>query len=460
VMFRDDEPVEVLWQDGERLYRRIWRDTDDGGRREFVVAQPCAEHPTPDTVNRLVHEHGLKPYLDHPWALRPLELVRERGQTMLVLESTTARPLAEMIGPGLPVGTFLRVAIALTDAVAGLHHCGLVHKDIKASNILIDPENGDARLTGFGIASRLPRERQMPQAPEFITGTLSHMAPEQTGRMNRSIDSRSDLYSLGITLYQALTGSLPFMATEPMEWMHCHIARNPVRPTDLSNSIPAQLSAIVMKLLAKTPEQRYQTAAGVERDLRRCLSEWETRAVVDEFPVGEGDCPDRLLMPERLYGRESQVRTLLAAFDQVVAGGSPRLMLVSGHAGIGKSSVVNELHKILVSSRGLFASGKFDQLKRDVPLRYLGAGIPESDSAASWQARGRAEHVARPASSGTRPERCARHRPHSRAPVHHWRTAGCARGPAERRESTIPAHATQIHRCVRARRASVGVVPR
>src|SRR4030095_2306783 len=156
-----------------------------------------------------------------------------------------------------------------------------------------------------------------------------------------------------------------------MEWMHCHIARNPVRPTDLSNSIPAQLSAIVMKLLAQTPEQRYQTAAGVERDLRRCLSEWETRAVVDEFPVGEGDCPDRLLMPERLYGRESQVRTLLAAFDQVVAGGSPRLMLVSGHAGIGKSSVVNELHKILVSSRGLFASGKFDQLNRDVPYAHL-----------------------------------------------------------------------------------------
>ena len=172
----------------------------DGGRREFLVAQPCAEHPTQATVNRLAHEHGLKDYLDSEWALRPLELVRERGQTMLVLEPTTSRPLDEMIGQGLPIGTFLRLAIAVSNTVARLHHCGLVHKDIKASNILIDAASGDARLTGFGIASRLPRERQPLEPPELIAGTLSHMAPEQTGRMNRSIDSRSDLYSLGITL--------------------------------------------------------------------------------------------------------------------------------------------------------------------------------------------------------------------------------------------------------------------
>ena len=149
---------------------------------------------------------------------------------MLVLEPTTSRPLDEMIGRGLPIGTFLRLAIAVSNAVARLHHCGLVHKDIKASNILIDPASGDARLTGFGIASRLPRERQTLEPPELIAGTLSHMAPEQTGRMNRSIDSRSDLYSLGITLYQALTGSLPFTANEPMEWVHCHIARKPAPP--------------------------------------------------------------------------------------------------------------------------------------------------------------------------------------------------------------------------------------
>jgi PAS domain S-box-containing protein len=361
---REDD---VLWDDGERLYRRMWRDTGDGNRRECLVAQPCAEHPTPATISRLTHEYGLKDYLDHPWALRPRELVREHGQTMLVLESTNARPLDQIIGPGAPVDMFLGLAITVTNAVARLHQSGLVHKDLKASNILIDTTSGEVRLTGFGIATRLPRERQRLNPPELIEGTLSHMAPEQTGRMNRSIDSRSDLYSLGITLYHTLTGRLPFMATEPMEWVHCHIARNPTLPHTVRESIPSQLSAIVMKLLAKTPEERYQTAAAVERDLRRCLSEWETRGVVEEFQLGEADCSDRLLMPERLYGRDSQIRTLLAAFDEVVAGGSPRLVLVSGHAGIGKSSVVNELHKILVLPRGLFASGKFDQLKRDIP---------------------------------------------------------------------------------------------
>src|SRR5262245_6309870 len=280
-MATQDEPLDVLWEDGERLYRQIWRDLDDGGRREFLVAQPCADHPTPGTLSRLAHEYGLRDHLDHPWALHPLELVRERGQTMLVFESTTARPLEKMIGQGLAVGAFLRLAIAVTHAVARVHQCGFIHKDIKATNILIDPETGEARLTGFGLASRLPRERRTIEPPELIAGTLSHMAPEQTGRMNRSIDSRSDLYALGITLYQALTGNLPFNASEPIEWVHCHIARKPVPPLKAGvDEAPPQLAAIVMKLLAKTPEERYQTADGVERDLRHCLDDWEQHGAI------------------------------------------------------------------------------------------------------------------------------------------------------------------------------------
>ena len=314
---------DVLWDDGERLYRRMWRDTGDGSRREFLVAQPCAEHPTPAAISRLTHEHDLKDSLDHPWALRPLELVREHGQTMLVLEPTTARPLDQIVVAGAPVETFLRLAITVTNAVARLHQSGLVHKDIKASNILIDARSGEVRLTGFGIATRLPRERRTLDPPELIEGTLSHMAPEQTGRMNRSIDSRSDLYSLGITFYQALTGQLPFAATEPMEWVHCHIAKKPEPPKAVVEAIPVQLSAIVMKLLAKTAEERYQTAAGLERDLRRCLAQWEAERRIDDFPLGEHDIPDRLLIPEKLYGRARDVEILLAAFDRVVQGGAP-----------------------------------------------------------------------------------------------------------------------------------------
>src|SRR4029077_3837529 len=186
-------------------------------------------------------------------------------------------------------------------------------------------------------------------------------------RMNRSIDSRSDLYSLGITLYETLTGALPFTASDPMGWVHCHIARQPAPPDERLKNVPGAVSAIIMKLLAKTAEERYQTALGVENDLRRCHFEWQNHRRIDEFAFGEHDTPDRLLIPEKLYGRARETDTLLASFDHVVASGAPELVLVSGYSGIGKSSVVNELHKVLILPRGLFASGKFDQYKRDIP---------------------------------------------------------------------------------------------
>jgi serine/threonine protein kinase len=214
----------------------------------------------------------------------------------------------------------------------------------------------------------LPHARQSPLPPEIIAGTLPYMAPEQTGRMNRSIDARSDLYSLGVTLYQMLTGHLPFDAVDAMEWVHCHIARQPM---PLDEKIPAPLSAIIMRLMAKTAEDRYQTCAGLETDLQRCLGEWETQGHIDVFPLGTQDVPDRLLIPERLYGREREINALLAAFDRVVLHGAPELVFVSGYSGVGKSSVVNELHKVLVPPRGLFAACKFDQYKRDIPYATL-----------------------------------------------------------------------------------------
>ncbi len=268
-------------------------------------------------------------------------------------------------------GRFLRLAIAVTAALAQVHQRGLVHKDIKPANILVSRTTGEVKLTGFGIASRLPRERQAAAPPESIAGTLAYMAPEQTGRMNRSIDARSDLYALGVTLYQMLTGSLPFTAADPMEWVHCQIARKPVPPSERLETVPAPVSQIVLKLLAKTAEERYQTAAGLERDLRRCLAAWEAEHRIDAFPLGQQDTPDRLLIPEKLYGREREIETLLAAFDRVVTSGRPELVLVSGYSGIGKSAVVHELHKALVPPRGLFASGKFDQYKRDIPYATL-----------------------------------------------------------------------------------------
>jgi energy-coupling factor transporter ATP-binding protein EcfA2 len=271
----------------------------------------------------------------------------------------------------LELGDFLPLAIGIAAALGQMHHRGLIHKDLKPANILVGCADGHVRLTGFGIASRLPRERQVPEPPETIAGTLAYMAPEQTGRMNRSIDARSDLYALGITLYQMLTGALPFTAADPMAWVHCHIARQPLQPQERLATIPAPLSALVMKLLAKMPEERYQTAAGVTADLRHCLSEWQAHGRIDDFPLGAQDLSDRLLIPETLYGREAEIATLIAAFDRVVASGAPELVLVAGYSGIGKSAVVNELHRVLVPPRGLFASGKFDQYKRNIPYATL-----------------------------------------------------------------------------------------
>jgi serine/threonine protein kinase len=231
----------------------------------------------------------------------------------------------------MEMAQFLRLAVGLTSALGRLHKHNLIHKDLKPSNVLVNRATGEVWLRGFGIASRLPRERQSPAPPEFIAGTLPYMAPEQTGRMNRSIDSRSDLYALGVTLYEMLTGSLPFSASDPMEWVHCHIARQPAPPGERLKDIPGPVSAIIMKLLAKTPEERYQTAAGAESDLRRCLADWEPQHRIDEFPVGEHDTPDRLLIPEKLYGRASEIDTLLASFERVAASGRPRAPF--GHGG-------------------------------------------------------------------------------------------------------------------------------
>jgi PAS domain S-box-containing protein len=363
-----DYRLQVLWEDDERVF---CRGHVNGDRTSVLAVLPAAEHPTPATLDRLAHEYGLKDELDAAWALRPLELVRERGRTMLVLEDPGSEPLGQLLGAPLELGRFLRFAIGITSALGKAHRRGLVHKDIKPANIFVNRTTGEVRLTGFGIASRLLRERPALEPPETIAGTLAYMAPEQTGRMNCSIDARSDLYSVGITLYQILTGSLPFTASDPMEWVHCHIARKPMAPSERLKNIPAPVSHIIMKLLAKTAEERYQTAAGVERDLRRCLGEWEAQGSIGDFPPGEHDTPDRLLIPEKLYGREREVETLLAVFDRIVKSGSPELVLVSGYSGIGKSSVVNELHKALVPPRGLFAAGKFDQYKRDIPYATL-----------------------------------------------------------------------------------------
>src|SRR5471032_3503559 len=352
----------------------LYRGRQLGNQMPILALALAADQPSPQSLRRLEHEWSLAADLDTAWTAQPLALTRYQGRAVLILKDPGGEPLDRVIeqhrGHPLDLTRFLRIAIGLAAALGQVHRQGLIHKDVKPANALVN-DTGHVWLTGFGIASRLPRERLPPVPPEIIAGTLAYMSPEQTGRMNRSVDSRSDLYSLGVTLYEMLTGSLPFNGSDPMEWVHCHIARQPLPPGERTPDVPLAVSSIIMKLLAKTAEERYQTAVGLERDLQRCLKEWESDGRIDEFGPGEHDRPDRLLIPERLYGRASEINTLLASFDRVVSGGRPELVLVSGYSGIGKSSVVNELHKPLVPPRGFFASGKFDQYKRDIPYATL-----------------------------------------------------------------------------------------
>ena len=262
---------ETLRKDEEFV---LERGQSDGDPSTILALAPVAGHLVPGSAERLEHEYSLRDELGSDWAARPLALTHREGRTTLVLEDPDGEPLDRFLGPArnasaladaggqpLELSQFLRFAAGTAAALGELHQRGLIHKDIKPANILVNSASGAVWLTGFGIASRLPRERQPAEPPEMIAGTLAYMAPEQTGRMNRSIDSRSDLHSLGVTFYEMLTGVLPFKASDPMEWVHCHIARQPVAPDQYAKGIPAPLSAIVMKLLAKTAGERYQTAA-------------------------------------------------------------------------------------------------------------------------------------------------------------------------------------------------------
>jgi serine/threonine protein kinase len=337
------------------------------GLQPILIVEPTGESVPVPSLKRLEHEYSLRAELDPGWAARPVSLTHRNDRAVLILEDPGGQLLERLLGEPLDTAQFLRIAIPLTTALRRVHAGALIHKDIKPGNVLVDLESSRVWLTGFGMASRLPSEHQPPEPAEDIAGTLAYMAPEQTGRMNRPIDSRSDLYALGVTFYEMLVGVLPFAASEPLEWVHCHVARQPIPPRGHVSAVPEQISAIVMKLLSKTAEQRYQTAAGVESDLRRCLSELKELGRIDEFSLGAHDLSDRLLIPEKLYGRAREVAGLLASFDRIVRNGTPEFVLVSGYSGIGKSSIVNELHRALVPPRALFASGKLDQYMRDIP---------------------------------------------------------------------------------------------
>jgi predicted ATPase len=271
---------------------------------------------------------------------------------------------------------FFLIGLALCNALETLYRNQIIHKDIKPSNILINPQTKQVKLIDFSIASLLPRETQTLTIRNVSHDTLKYISPEQTGRMNRGIDYRTDFYSLGVTFYELLTGKLPFESSDAMELLHCHIAKAAPLVHEINPQIPSVLSEIVNKLMAKNAEDRYQSVLGLKFDLENCRTQLNETGRIERFEIARRDaCLDaerfvishRFIIPEKLYGRETEVETLLQAFERV-SKGATEMMLVAGFSGVGKTAVVNEVHKPIVRQRGYFIKGKFDQFQKNVPL--------------------------------------------------------------------------------------------
>ncbi|WNG14775.1 AAA family ATPase [Cystobacter fuscus] len=306
---------------------------------------------------------------------RPYAHERIHERPVLLLEQVQGEPLSEATGQPMEVSRFLSLALSLVSTLAEVHGHDIIHKDIKPSNILLEP-SGEARLIDFGAATLQRVEHQEAAPAHLIEGTLAYMSPEQTGRMNRVVDYRTDFYSLGVTFYELLTGRRPFQAKDALEWFHAHLAQRPKPPHELNPQVPPALSALVMKLLAKVAEERYQSAEGLKADLERCRDALG-QGGREVFPLGTQDSPQRFQLPQRLYGREAQAAALFEGFERVTRTGRPELLLLSGYSGIGKSSLVHELYKPVVRRRGLFLSGKFDQFQRDIPYTTLAQTLRE-----------------------------------------------------------------------------------
>ncbi len=365
--------LETLHSGSKTVIYRGRRETDNAS---VIVKTLLCEHPLLEDIARLRHEYQIIEPLQIPGIVKAYELKNYQHGLALVLEDIPGCLLQELIATQTTtLITFLKVGINLAHILGELHAQQIIHKDIKPDNILINPDSGEAKLIDFSISSRLDKENPTLSNPNLLEGTLAYMSPEQTGRMNRAVDYRTDFYSLGVTLYEMLTGTLPFQAVDPMELIHCHIAKTPAAPCSetvcrVLEEVPEAISAIILKLLAKTAEERYQSAWGLKADLEECLFQLHTTGKIENFVPGRQDKSGHFLIPQKLYGREAEVATLMAAFKRV-AGGSSELMLVSGYSGIGKTSVVNEVHKPIVGARGYFIAGKFDQFKRNIPYASL-----------------------------------------------------------------------------------------
>ena len=326
------------------------------------------EYPHPETINRYQQEYEIINCLSNSGVIKAYDLIRYKNRLAIILEDFVAQSLSDILEhQTLQLKDILAIAIKLTKALNSIHTANIIHKDINPGNILFNQSTKELKIIDFGIATQLPKEQKSLQTYKTLEGTLAYISPEQTGRMNRGLDYRSDYYSLGVTLYQLLTQQLPFENQEPRSLIHAHLAKIPPSPKQIQSEIPQPVSEITMKLMAKNAEERYQSAAGLVYDLESCLNQLNNNGEIKEFELGQQDRCDRFIIPDQLYGRESEVKVLLDSFERV-AQGSSELILVAGISGTGKTALINEVHKPITRQKGYFIKGKFDQFNRNIPF--------------------------------------------------------------------------------------------
>jgi len=387
----DYPTVRLIYDGAHSLVYRGHRKTDN---QPVILKMLKQDYPTPAEIARYRQEYEIIQDLNLAGVINTYCIEKYQNTLVIVLEDFGGESLKQFIANRpLTLTDFLPFAIQMAEGLGQIHAANIIHKDINPSNIVVNANIGQLKIIDFGIASRLPRENPTLKTPEQLEGTLAYLSPEQTGRMNRAVDYRTDLYSLGVTFYELLTGKLPFESTDALELVHCHLAKIPSPVCEVNPNIPPIVSNIVMKLLAKNAEDRYQSAFGVKADLQVCQLQLAKTAQIDFFSLAQHDFSNKLPIPQKLYGREKEVDTLLQAFERV-SQGAAEMMRVAGYSGVGKTALVREVHKPMTKKQGYFAAGKFDQFQKNIPYYAITQAFNEfcryllmenAETLANWQ---------------------------------------------------------------------------
>ncbi len=364
-------PLETLHRSRRTEVRRALRASD---RRPVILkmntgpnAENDAEHGAENGDRRLEHEHDIGRILNGEYAATPLSLEAADGHAALVFDDDGMTALSRLIPPdGFKLDAFLPLAVGIAKAVESIHARHIIHKDVNPANIIVAPSLDRVKLIDFELATRIRREEVGITSAEVLEGTLAYLSPEGTGRINRAVDYRSDFYALGVSFYQLLTGRLPFPESDPMTLVHCHIAKRPRPVREINPSAPRIVSDLIEKLMSKPAEDRYQSAAGIRADLEECARRHREAGRIPSFDLARRDAPDAIQIPQKLYGRDAAIDRLFGIFGRVAGGGS-EIVFISGYSGVGKTSLVREVHKPMTEKNGLFASGKFNPFQKDIP---------------------------------------------------------------------------------------------